>query len=61
MIQVDILQIQKCTAGYCTHIHTHTHTHTHTHAGGGGLLIICRFEEMSLVFKACLKEDVDIE
>ena len=32
MIQVDILQIQKCTAGYCTHTHTHTHRW-----GGGGI------------------------
>ena len=31
MIQVDILQIQKCTAGYCTHTYTHTHTHARTH------------------------------
>ena len=49
MIQVDKLQIQKCTAGY----------YTHTQRWGGGLLIICRFEEMS--FKACLKETVDTE
>ena len=46
MIQVDILQIKKCTAGYCTH----THTYTYRWGGGGvGLLIICRFEEMSFM------------
>ena len=38
IIQVDILQTQKRTAGYCTHTRTHaraharTHAHTHTRA-----------------------------
>ena len=55
MIQVDILQIQKCTAGYCTHTRTHARTRARARTdwgggggggrGGGG--IICRFEEMS--------------
>ena len=39
-----IVQIQKCTVGYCTHIHTQVYGGG---GGGGGLLIIYRFEEMS--------------
>jgi len=38
------------TKMYSGILHTHTHTYTHRWGGGGvGLLIICRFEEMSFM------------
>ena len=58
-VQRDILQIQKCTAGYTANIKMYSGiyckyknvqrdiAHTYTHRWGGGVLIICRFEEMS--------------
>ena len=53
MIQVDILQIQKCTAGY----YTHAHTHSHTGWGGGGVINymqIWRDEFLRLAWKKML-------
>ena len=49
MIQVDILQLQKCTAGYCTH--------THRWSWGGGVINymqIWRDEFLRLAWKKLL-------
>ena len=45
MVQVDILQIQKCTAGYCTHTHT---------GGGINYMQIWRDEFLRLAWKKML-------
>ena len=45
MIQVEILQIQKCTAGYCTHTHT---------GGGINYMQIWRDECLRLAWKKML-------
>ena len=56
MIQVDILQIQKSTVGYCTNTHSLTHSNTHTHTGGAGgyYMQIWRDEFLRLAWKKML-------
>ena len=56
----DTCRYTANTKMYSGILHTHTHTHTHTGGGGGGGYLFYA-DLKRLIFKACLKEDVDTE